>query len=47
VARLSEGGCLLPYAVDESQAAPPVAFTPLLDPAEPFTLDRVIAGLKR
>jgi phosphatidylserine/phosphatidylglycerophosphate/cardiolipin synthase-like enzyme len=47
VTRLSEGSCLLPYAVDESQAAPPVAFTPLLDPAEPFTLERVISGLKR
>jgi phosphatidylserine/phosphatidylglycerophosphate/cardiolipin synthase-like enzyme len=46
VTRLSEGSCLLPYSVDESQAAPPVAFTPLLDPAEPFTLERVISGLK-
>ncbi|MDF3075831.1 MAG: phospholipase [Alphaproteobacteria bacterium] len=47
VTRLGEGSCLLPYTVDESQAAPPVAFTAVLDPAEPFTLDRVISGLKR
>lgn len=47
VTRLSDGSCLLPYAVDESQAAPPVAFTAVLDPAEPFTLERMISGLKR
>jgi phosphatidylserine/phosphatidylglycerophosphate/cardiolipin synthase-like enzyme len=47
VSRLSERSCLLPYEIDESQAAPPVAFTGVLDPAEPFTLDRMLAGLKR
>ncbi|MGE0152091.1 MAG: phospholipase D-like domain-containing protein [Reyranellaceae bacterium] len=47
VARLSENSCLLPYAAAATDAAPPVPFTGVLDPAEPFALQRVIAGLKR
>lgn len=47
VARLCDHSCLMPYDVDPDQAAPPVPFTKVLDPAEPFTLDRMLAGLKR
>ncbi len=47
VARLGANGCLMPYDVDPEQAAPPVPFTKVLDPAEPFSLDRMLAGLKR
>lgn len=46
VARLADRGCLMPYAVDASEAAPPVMGTSLLDPAEPFTLQSVIGAFK-
>ena len=46
VERLRDNSCLMPYEVDESHAAPPVAFSKVLDPAEPFTIDRVISSLK-
>jgi len=47
VSRLSDSSCLLPYAVEKTEAIEPVAFTGVLDPAAPFALDRVISGLKR
>jgi len=43
--RLRGEGCLCDYEVDPTDAAPPVPLTDVLDPAEPFSLERVL-GLK-
>ena len=45
VRRFAGEGCLRHYDVDADQAAAPVPLTDVLDPAEPFTVERVL-GLK-